>query len=63
MPHSSPTASAAKPEKADFLAQTDNQGGGSAERAQRPLDDQLSQLPQTDPGHPRFDRRYAGVAL
>lgn len=46
----SPTASAAKPEKADFLAQADNQGGGSAERAQRPLDDQLSQLPQTDPG-------------
>ena len=46
----SPTASAAKPENADFLAQTDNQGGGSAERAQRPLDDQLSQLPQTDPG-------------
>lgn len=46
----SPTASAAKPERADFLAQADNQGGGSATRAQRPLDDQLSQLPQTDPG-------------
>jgi len=46
----SPTASAAKPERADFLAQADNQGGGSAPRPQRPLDDQLSQLPQTDPG-------------
>ena len=46
----SPTASAAKPEHADFLAQTDNQGGGDAARAQRPLDDQLSQLPQTEPG-------------
>lgn len=46
----SPTASTAKPEHADFLAQTDNQGGGDAARAQRPLDDQLSQLPQTEPG-------------
>ena len=46
----SPSASTAKTEKADFLAQADNQGGGSSQSAQRPLDQQLSQLPQTDPG-------------
>jgi len=46
----SPTASPAPPEQADFLAQANNQGGGDSEAPQRPKDDQLSQLPQTQSG-------------
>ncbi|MEY3516132.1 MAG: hypothetical protein RIS67_349 [Pseudomonadota bacterium] len=46
----SPTASPAPPDQADFLAQANNQGGGDSDAPQRPKDDQLSQLPQTDPG-------------
>ncbi|WP_297802257.1 TonB family protein [Arenimonas sp. GDDSR-1] len=46
----SPTASPKPPDQADFLAQANNQGGGDSERPQRPKDNQLSQLPQTDPG-------------
>ena len=46
----SPTSSANAPKQADFLAQADNQGGGDSQQAQRPTDDQISQLPQTDPG-------------
>jgi len=46
----SPTASPAAPEQADFLAQANNQGGGDSEAPQRPKDDQLSQLPQTQSG-------------
>ena len=46
----SPTASPAPPDQADFLAQANNQGGGDSDAPQRPTDDQLSQLPQTDPG-------------
>jgi protein TonB len=46
----SPTSSAQKPDNADFLAQANNQGGGDSTKAQRPKDDQISQLPQTKPG-------------
>ena len=46
----SPTASSAPPEQADFLAQANNQGGGDSVASQRPKDDQLSQLPQTQSG-------------
>lgn len=46
----SPTESPASPEQADFLAQANNQGGGDSEAPQRPKDDQLSQLPQTQSG-------------
>jgi protein TonB len=45
----SPTSST-KPENADFLAQTNNQGGGNSDTAQRPKDNQLSQTPQINPG-------------
>jgi protein TonB len=46
----SPTNSNIKPENADFLAQTNNQGGGDSAIAQRPKDNQLSQAPQINPG-------------
>ena len=46
----SPTASSQKPKQADFLSQANNQGGGTSDKAQRPKDDQLSQLPQVNPG-------------
>jgi protein TonB len=46
----SPTSSNQKPDNADFLAQANNQGGGDSTKAQRPKDDQISQLPQTKPG-------------
>ena len=46
----SPTSSSKAPKQADFLAQAANQGGGDSDSAQRPTDDQISQLPQTDPG-------------
>jgi periplasmic protein TonB len=46
----SPTSSPKLPERADFLAQANNQGGGDSAVMQRPKDDQLSQLPQTKPG-------------
>lgn len=45
-----PTSSPAPPKQADFLAQANNQGGGDSEQAVRPTDDQISQLPQTEPG-------------
>lgn len=46
----SPTTSATKPENADFLAQANNQGGGNSTLAQRPKDNQLSQIPQINSG-------------
>lgn len=46
----SPTASAERPDRADFLAQVNNQGGGREQTPQRPKDDQLSQSPQDEPG-------------
>lgn len=46
----SPTSSTEPPKQADFLAQANNQGGGDSDQAVRPTDDQISQLPQTDPG-------------
>ncbi len=46
----SPTTSNTKPEHADFLAQANNQGGGNIDKAVRPSDNQISQLPQINPG-------------
>ncbi|WP_395770939.1 TonB family protein [Arenimonas sp.] len=46
----SPTASPAAPDETDFLAQTNTQGSGNSAAPQRPMDDQLSQLPRTDSG-------------
>lgn len=46
----SPTTSNTKPKQADFLAQANNQGGGNSDTSQRPTDNQLSQLPQINPG-------------
>ncbi len=46
----SPTTSNSRPELADFLAQANNQGGGNSDKAQRPIDNQLSQLPQINAG-------------
>ena len=46
----SPTSSTEPPKQADFLAQATNLGGGESEQALRPTDDQISQLPQTEPG-------------
>ena len=39
-----------KPDKADFLAQTSNSGGGDSERARRPTDPLSSPLPKPTPG-------------
>jgi len=38
------------PKDADFLAQASNQGGGDRDKAQRPREDQLSDVPKPDPG-------------
>ena len=42
--------SALTPEQADFLAQSNNQGGGESERAQRPREDQVAQVPKNEAG-------------
>ncbi len=44
------TSNAAAPDKADFLAQANNSGGGNAERAKRPGSPFNGPLPVTDPG-------------
>ena len=38
------------PARADFLAQSSNQGGGNSERVQRPRDNQTAQVPKTQRG-------------
>lgn len=38
------------PKQADFLAQSNNQGGGNSDRAQRPREDQSARVPKTQPG-------------
>lgn len=38
------------PKQADFIAQSNNQGGGNSDRAQRPREDQVAQVPKTQAG-------------
>ena len=38
------------PEHADFIAQANNAGGGESDRAQRPREPQLAEVPKPDPG-------------
>jgi protein TonB len=44
------SANSEKPEKADFLAQASNSGGGEAETARRPSQPVSGQLPKAQPG-------------
>ena len=44
------TSTADAPKQADFIAQANNQGGGDRDKAQRPRDDQVAQIPKPDPG-------------
>lgn len=44
------TRSETPPEQADFLAQVSQQGGGEAERAERPREPQPAQVPKPEPG-------------
>jgi protein TonB len=44
------THSAAPPEKADFLAQANNQGGGDHDKAQRPREEVSAPVPKQDQG-------------
>ncbi len=44
------TANREKPDKADFLAQADNRGGGNSDKALRPSQRTSSPLPKSDPG-------------
>lgn len=44
------TANSERPEKADFLAQADNSGGGTSEEASRPTQPFSSPLPKPDSG-------------
>lgn len=54
------TANREAPDKADFLAQADNTGGGNSERALRPSQPFTSELPKPDPGTaPRYLDRSA----
>ena len=38
------------PRQADFIAQSNNQGGGNSDRAQRPREDQVAQVPKNQVG-------------
>lgn len=38
------------PKQADFLAQSNNQGGGNSDKVQRPRDDQSARVPKDQPG-------------
>ena len=44
------TRTAQAPQRADFLAQANNQGGGDADRSERPGEPQLSDVPKPNPG-------------
>jgi len=44
------TRSDAAPDKADFIAQANNQGGGDSEVAERPREEQLAPVPKPEPG-------------
>lgn len=44
------TSTPEPPKQADFLAQSNNQGGGNSDKAQRPREDQSARVPKTQPG-------------
>ncbi len=44
------TSTAEAPKQADFIAQSNNRGGGDRDKAQRPRDDQVAQVPKPQPG-------------
>jgi protein TonB len=44
------TSTPEPPKQADFIAQSSNQGGGDRDKAQRPRDDQVAQVPKPQPG-------------
>jgi len=44
------TSTPEPPKQADFIAQSNNQGGGNSDRAQRPREDQVAQVPKNQVG-------------
>lgn len=44
------TSTPEPPQQADFLAQSNNQGGGNSDKAQRPREDQSARVPKVQPG-------------
>jgi len=44
------TSTPEPPDKADFIAQSSNRGGGDQDRAQRPREDQVAQIPKEERG-------------
>jgi len=44
------TSTPEPPKQADFIAQSNNRGGGDRDKAQRPRDDQVAQVPKPQPG-------------
>ena len=46
----SQTSTPEPPKQADFIAQSNNQGGGNSDRAQRPREDQIAQVPKAQAG-------------
>jgi len=44
------TSTPEPPKKADFIAQASNRGGGDRDKAQRPREDQVAQIPRPQPG-------------
>jgi len=44
------TSTPEPPEQADFIAQASNRGGGDQDKAQRPREDQVAQIPRPQPG-------------
>jgi periplasmic protein TonB len=44
------TSTPEAPKQADFLAQSNNQGGGNSDKVQRPREDQSARVPKTQPG-------------
>jgi len=45
------TSTPEPPKQADFIAQSNNQGGGNSDRAQRPREDQVAAGPGPAPAH------------
>ena len=44
------TSTPEPPKQADFIAQSNNRGGGDRDKAQRPREDQIAQVPKPQPG-------------
>jgi protein TonB len=44
------TSTPEPPKQADFIAQSNNRGGGDRDKAQRPRESQVAQVPKPDPG-------------